>query len=334
MTNLNLAFIRAYKVRQQRDASQPAADGPSTLNPTDLPRVHSDVPDAGELYVAPPEGTLKTHRATPSPVPPVATAANQREDSFAVAGSISARSPRNDATTSTIQAPTRWSPSSDAGVGDVWKPAWEVDEFSISDCCKFIERHGECLNDVTLRIVAAAGTRKNVVSVRSWTRGEGRTTISVCLARKLANLGLNVVLVDADFDNPSLCQELGVNIESGLENVLRQEADLAEACVSSLEDSLTFVPLRSADVEWHEQRVQRQWVDIVNQLSNRYDIVLIDAGPGSQIWDQGIAARQVGVVVVRDERRAPSDKVEQLMTGMKRRRLPVLGLIENFSKAA
>ena len=46
-----------------------------------------------------------------------------------------------------------------------------------------------------------------------------------------------------------------------------------------------------------------------------------------------IVAEQLGIVVVQDNRRPESEK-DDLVNRMKRRSTPVLGLIENFARAA
>jgi Mrp family chromosome partitioning ATPase len=330
MRNLNLAFIRAYKARQQHetgDAESCARQaGPDqSLNPVSL--------SAAELYVTTPASPLIRHRAEVSRREPNAADAVWKPSADTATRSArplpAANSPESPAVVRSHDPYPRLSQSVSP-----WKPAWEVDQFAMSDCCKFVERHGTCLDDITLRIIAAAGSRKNVIPVRSWTRGEGRTTIAICLARKLAGLGLNVILLDADFDNPCLGPQLGITIEHGLDDVLAQRVPLAEACVSSIEDGLSVVPLRSPDIMIHDSHVQGRLAAVIESLSDHYDMVLIDAGPGSQVWDHGITVRQLGAVVVQDLRRTVAGNSDPLLSSMKRRRTLVLGLIENFSKAA
>ena len=48
-----------------------------------------------------------------------------------------------------------------------------------------------------------------VINVTGCCRGEGRTTVSILLARALAKAGLRVILVDGDFANPDLARTFG-----------------------------------------------------------------------------------------------------------------------------
>ena len=66
---------------------------------------------------------------------------------------------------------------------------------------------------VSLGVAETAGC---VIGVTSSTRGEGRTTVALGLASTLAgDLDCDVLLVDADLDNPSLAHELGIPASAG-----------------------------------------------------------------------------------------------------------------------
>jgi len=141
------------------------------------------------------------------------------------------------------------------------------------------------------------------------------------------------VLIDGDVDNPRLGSQLGVSPTHGWEATISGDASLEDCCISSLRDCFTILPLMDEGVDFVDTESSTSMRTTLTKLSEKFDVVLIDAGPGSQIWDHPSVADQVGIVIVQDRRRPETD-VQDFANRMKRRSTTVLGLIENFSKAA
>lgn len=221
----------------------------------------------------------------------------------------------------------------DASVRQVFA-AWEVDRFDLPKPCEVIEKYAApTLDEVADKVLENTDPSRRFVSVRSWTRGAGRTTLAICMARRLAHFGKKVVLVDGDIDNPRLASQLGVTVDQGWESTLTGEVELSDCCVSSVNDKFSILPLFNDEIDIAEPAMIDRIRDLFTQLCGAFDVVLIDAGPGSQIWDHTADGEQLGIVVVQDRRRPDTD-VDDLVKRMKRRSTSVLGLIENFSKAA
>ena len=212
--------------------------------------------------------------------------------------------------------------------------AWEVDQFALPKPCEVIEQYAaETLDDVATRLIESIEPDRNLVSVRSWARGAGRTTLSICMARRLAHQGQRVVLIDGDFDNPQLANQLGVKFDVSWESSIDGTVSLESCCVSSVRDGFSIMPLVEGDIDFVDVDVVEHTKSVLTLLSERFDVVMVDAGPGSQIWDHPAIAEQLGIVIVQDNRRPETD-VHDLVNRMKRRGTPILGMIENFSKAA
>ena len=73
-----------------------------------------------------------------------------------------------------------------------------------------------------------------MVMITGARRGEGRTTLALCLARCAAQAGVSTALVDADLKNPQLGSRLGMETPCGWLQVVAGKAPLSEAAVSSL----------------------------------------------------------------------------------------------------
>ena len=212
--------------------------------------------------------------------------------------------------------------------------AFEVDRFALPRPCEVIEEYAaDTLDDVADRMAKSLESGRNLVSVRSWARGAGRTTLSICMARRLAYHGKSVLLIDGDFDNPRLATQLGVKFETGWEATLGESVDAESCCVSSVRDGFSIMPLVDGEIDFVDIDVVEQTKKILAKVCDEFDVVMVDAGPGSQIWDHPSIAEQLGIVIVQDNRR-PETEIDDLVNRMKRRGTPILGLIGNFSKAA
>src|SRR5208337_4048455 len=70
---------------------------------------------------------------------------------------------------------------------------------------------------------------------------EGKSFTSVCLAANFAQLGLRVLLIDADLRKASLHKLLGADNSVGLSNVLVGRMEPAEAVREGLIKGVTFM---------------------------------------------------------------------------------------------
>lgn len=157
-------------------------------------------------------------------------------------------------------------------------PSWEVDRFQLPRICEQIEQDlSDSVQQAAQKVLDTYNRRRPVVTVGSWTRGEGRTTVAIVLARALARAGLSVALVDADNTAPALAQQLGLATD-----VLDEQGDshngISERCIRSLEDGFTLVSLTTAADE--TASIEDQLDEAVESLRGQYEIILIDQPAG------------------------------------------------------
>jgi Mrp family chromosome partitioning ATPase len=86
------------------------------------------------------------------------------------------------------------------------------------------------------------------LALLSPSRGEGTSTCVINLARALADRGLNVLVIDANVQNPALHSMLGANQAPGLAEVLAGEVACASATqVTSLPHVMLMSTGKNAD---------------------------------------------------------------------------------------
>src|SRR5262249_7981636 len=89
--------------------------------------------------------------------------------------------------------------------------------------------------------------RQNIRAIlfTSCHRAEGRTTLVLTLARALARHPGRFLLVDADLTGPMLARQLGLRLETGIDDVIEGGRPLGEALYEAVDDHLTVLPLRA-----------------------------------------------------------------------------------------
>jgi polysaccharide biosynthesis transport protein len=148
-----------------------------------------------------------------------------------------------------------------------------------------------------LQFLDVADRPKTIVVTSSLT-GEGKSTTTINLAITLADAGSKVALVDADLRRPSVAEYMGLQGEVGLTTVLIGQVDLQEAIQPWGDGSLHVLPSGQIPPNPSEMLGSRAMVNLLEQLTSQYDIVLIDTPPLLPVTDAAILAKITGGAVV------------------------------------
>jgi capsular exopolysaccharide synthesis family protein len=146
------------------------------------------------------------------------------------------------------------------------------------------------------------------VTMLSGGPGEGKSTTIYNLAIVCAQAGQSVILVDCDLRRPTLHDLLDVPNDRGVSSYLRGEGD----CLEFIQQTslpklhvLTAGETPIAEIGNFSADKIRQMLD---ELKQRYDLVLIDSPPVLGISDGSIIAREVDyVILVVQHRRYPRE---------------------------
>lgn len=217
------------------------------------------------------------------------------------------------------------------------QPAWEVDRFQWPDHCKqLLSTENEYLADVGVRLANAARDGLNILAVTSTRRGEGRTTLALCLARAAAQAGVKAALVDADIENPQLVNELGVEASCGWHDVVLGKQPLAESAIMSLEDKFTFFPWTDSSglKSLNDARATR----VLRQIAKAYSLVILDLGPvpgrETRLFEDGDACPVDAAILVRDVRWTSAIEAQRVAGQLTAAGVDSVGIAENFGPRA
>ncbi len=147
----------------------------------------------------------------------------------------------------------------------------------------------------------------------------GKTSVSILLAKSLAGLGKNVLLVDADLRRASLSERIGVMDHPGLKNILAGDGTVENTIARDQLGRVDVVPAGVGE----EERVRDTLANGVfsktlRQWKRDYDFVILDSPPVLPVADARILAGQVDstILTVRAAhcRRADAVEAVELLT--------------------
>ena len=126
-----------------------------------------------------------------------------------------------------------------------------------------------------------------LVGVTSSTQGEGKSTSVSIFARTLSDLGLKVLVVDADMRLPMQARYLGIASGEGFSSVLSDSSIPISSLIISLEDNLDVLPAGPKPPDPAKLLNSTRCTEVINELRamSDYDIILFDAPPCLMLSD-------------------------------------------------
>ena len=135
-------------------------------------------------------------------------------------------------------------------------------------------------------------SRRQSIVVTSSLPDEGKTFVATNLAVAFANGGSSVLLIDSDLRNPGVAPLLNLENSVGLVTVLLGRTTLDQAMQHHV-SGLTFLgtgPQPPNPAEVLDTQVMR---DLLNEASQRFDVVILDAPPLLPVADAAILLTEV-----------------------------------------
>jgi capsular exopolysaccharide synthesis family protein len=151
-----------------------------------------------------------------------------------------------------------------------------------------------------------AGTKS--IAVLSSAAGEGKSFTLANLAFVYAQQGSRVLVVDTDLRRPTAHKYYGIDRENGLSDYLAGNKTVDEIIHTSNVKGISMIPAglsESAKAALPLLTSQRM-NQLIQELSQRFDVVLYDTPPILGISDAAVVAREVGsAILVVQHRRYP-----------------------------
>ncbi len=175
--------------------------------------------------------------------------------------------------------------------------------------------------------------RPQSIVVTSSVPGEGKSTTSINLAVAVAEAGTRVLLVDADLRRPSVHKYMGIEGAVGLTTVLIGKAELDDVIQPWGEGDLHVLPAGQIPPNPSELLGSKAMSDLLERLTQEYDLVILDAPPLLPVTDAAILARLTGgALVVAGAHKLRRDQLRESLAALDTVGARVLGVVVNGQK--
>jgi succinoglycan biosynthesis transport protein ExoP len=171
-----------------------------------------------------------------------------------------------------------------------------------------------------------------LVGITSSTQGEGKSTSVTIFARTLADLGLKVLIIDADMRLPMQSRYLGIEQGDGLSSLLSNSSMRPEPLIQSIQDNLDIIPSGPKPPDPAKLLNSTRCQEVVDQIRALpdYDIVLWDAPPCLMLADPILLGEKLdGILFLVGLGKVSRDLAPQACRRIKATGVDVLGLICN-----
>jgi Mrp family chromosome partitioning ATPase len=210
-------------------------------------------------------------------------------------------------------------------------PAWEVDRFQWPDEIEQLFKvQAEYFEYAGKKLVAASREGLKILAITATRRGEGSTTLALCLARAAASAGARVGLLDGNLNHSELGGKLGVDFGSGWQSAAAFEQPLAEAAVTGLEEGITLFPSTVGPVSDIKSLGDERVGQVFRAAAASCDLLIIDAGTA----DLGRNVETLdAAIVARDVRHTSKEETLAVATALRNCGVKAIGIAENFSSS-
>lgn len=119
----------------------------------------------------------------------------------------------------------------------------------------------------------------NIVILTGPTANVGKTFVSANFAALLGAAGKRVLLIDADMRGGGLHESFNVNPNTGLSELIAGDIELSEALHENITPNVDFIATGMRPARPAEMLLAPQVGELLQDMSARYDVVLLDTTP-------------------------------------------------------
>lgn len=170
----------------------------------------------------------------------------------------------------------------------------------------------------------------NAITVVSGGAGEGKSTTMVNLAYICAQGGYSTLMIDADLRRPRLHTFFDINNTVGLTNYLTTDLVLEDVILQTPVDNLFFMPSGILPADAAGILNSRRMSELVQDVKQRFDLVLIDSPPILGVSDASVLSSEVDLtMIVVQHRKLPRNMLMRVKQAVENVGGTVLGVVLN-----
>lgn len=140
--------------------------------------------------------------------------------------------------------------------------------------------------------------KNNIIAISGPSPGVGKSFISVNLATVLAQSGKKVLIIDADMRKGYLQTQFGMKWDDGLSDLLSGRLTLEQVTKTSQIQDLDVITRGQIPPNPSELLMHSNFTKLVEQVKDKYDIVIIDTPPILAVTDPAIVSAHTGTTLL------------------------------------
>lgn len=140
--------------------------------------------------------------------------------------------------------------------------------------------------------------KNNIVLITGATPGVGKSFVSANLGAIMAATGKKVLLIDADLRNGLLHLYFGFGRHDGLSDAIAGARHLDQVIHHGVIENMDFITTGTLPQHPSELLLRPNFGSFLQELSSRYDLVLIDAPPILAVADTMIIGAHAGAIYI------------------------------------
>lgn len=180
---------------------------------------------------------------------------------------------------------------------------------------------------------------------------EGKSTVLTNLGLAITQTGMKTLLVSTDLRRPSIARTFGLKEAPGINEVITKVVDLDDALCNSSDimmgemkldkimetsglENIGILPSGNIPTNPAEILESKEMDNLMDELKNRFDIILFDSPPVLPVTDAVLLASKVdGVILVYEAGRTARSVLLRAKTQLEAAGAKILGVILNHIKA-
>ena len=178
-------------------------------------------------------------------------------------------------------------------------------------------------------LLSQAGGPPHTMLMTSATRGEGKTTTLVNTAIVFSQLGIRVLVIDADLRRPRCHMLLKMENTAGLADVLAGQIGMEEAIRPTQAENLFLISAGTIPPNPAELLGSRKMHELLQQLREQFEFIFIDSSPVMAVSDAVFLSTMVEGTLMVVNRRTPKPLVRKTRTRLSTPHTKILGVLLN-----
>ena len=199
---------------------------------------------------------------------------------------------------------------------------------SLSDKGKFaiVESYKAARTNIMFSLSAAD---KKSFAVTSYSKGEGKSTVSSNLAISFSKMEKRVLLIDCDLRRPNLHNIFRIDNQLGLSNIIGKMGEFDDIVHKNVLPNLDILPSGTIPPNPSELLCSNRFIHLVQRAKEEYDYIIFDTPPVGVVADALLLKDLVaGFVVVIRERSTTHGDIQNLLESARLADCKLLGFVK------